>query len=325
MAAAARKLVPQPLPKKLLALEQEQKDLLKKVAATEKKLARLGRRAREAAAAVMSRVAPMMDELNALDIELHRLFQDLLKPKRALPKAQRAKVIEIYRELILSGQIPELPSGPPSDEDDPPVGAPSAPRAAASASAMKDVYRRLAIALHPDRAADEADRALRTEWMKEVTVAYGQGDLARLLELERVRGARPSTSAEDLDRRCAALTRANEELRAQLDSLEREVKAARRSPEVKLARGMSRSQQRNQVDPIDEMVEDTEADLMDLRVARDFVRDFRDGTITYKQFVAGPGADEDFVVPPGVPTIEFQLDLDLGGPARPESRRKKRK
>jgi hypothetical protein len=50
--------------------------------------------------------------------------------------------------------------------------------------ALQDVYRKLAIALHPDLEQDPAERARKTLLMQQVNVAYQQKDLLALLELQ---------------------------------------------------------------------------------------------------------------------------------------------
>lgn len=49
---------------------------------------------------------------------------------------------------------------------------------------LRDVYRKLASALHPDRGIDEADRNRRNELMQRVNAAYEGVDLLALLELQ---------------------------------------------------------------------------------------------------------------------------------------------
>jgi hypothetical protein len=63
----------------------------------------------------------------------------------------------------------------------------------AAALSLREIYRKLASALHPDRAADEADRAHRTAMMKRVNEANDAKDLLALfalqLEIEQVDAA----------------------------------------------------------------------------------------------------------------------------------------
>jgi len=67
--------------------------------------------------------------------------------------------------------------------------------------AVQEVYRALAMALHPDREQDPAERARKSELMREVNIAYEAKDLLRLLELqlrlERVDAMRVEVLAEE--------------------------------------------------------------------------------------------------------------------------------
>jgi hypothetical protein len=56
--------------------------------------------------------------------------------------------------------------------------------AEAASQNLREVYRKLATALHPDRAADEADRVLRTERMQRANQACEAGNLLGLLALQ---------------------------------------------------------------------------------------------------------------------------------------------
>lgn len=91
--------------------------------------------------------------------------------------------------------------------------------------ALQEVYRRLAIALHPDREQDPAERTRKTELMQQVNVAYERNDLLRLLELqlkvEQVDQAQIDGLAEDrLDRYNKLLDEQVRELRRELLEIE---------------------------------------------------------------------------------------------------------
>lgn len=49
---------------------------------------------------------------------------------------------------------------------------------------LREVYRKLASSLHPDREQDESELARKTELMQRVNIAYGNKDLLQLLELQ---------------------------------------------------------------------------------------------------------------------------------------------
>ena len=53
-----------------------------------------------------------------------------------------------------------------------------------ASQSLREVFRKLASALHPDRATDDADRASRTAMMQRVNQAYERNDLLALLELQ---------------------------------------------------------------------------------------------------------------------------------------------
>ncbi|QJW83393.1 hypothetical protein HK414_01895 [Ramlibacter terrae] len=53
-----------------------------------------------------------------------------------------------------------------------------------ASQSVRDVYRRLASALHPDREADAALRERKTAWMQQANQAYADGNLLALLELQ---------------------------------------------------------------------------------------------------------------------------------------------
>lgn len=109
----------------------------------------------------------------------------------------------------------------------------SAQRAAGPAArpaehSLRDLFRKLASALHPDRETDPVQRARKTTLMQQANVAYASGDLLSLLELQtkalapadfdagRVR----SLSAERIAHHSAALTAQLATLKADADRVE---------------------------------------------------------------------------------------------------------
>lgn len=91
--------------------------------------------------------------------------------------------------------------------------------------ALQEVYRKLAIALHPDREPDPEERARKTLLMQQINVAYEQKDLLQLLELqlrfEQLDEAQISTLAEErLDRYNRLLVEQAAQLKEELAELE---------------------------------------------------------------------------------------------------------
>ena len=57
-------------------------------------------------------------------------------------------------------------------------------KAAEAAQSLKDIYRKLSSALHPDREPDDAERIRKSALMAQVNKAYESGDLLKLLQLQ---------------------------------------------------------------------------------------------------------------------------------------------
>jgi hypothetical protein len=92
-----------------------------------------------------------------------------------------------------------------------------------ASQSVREVYRKLVSALHPDRASDEADRATRTAQMKRVNQAYDAKDLLALfalqLEIEQVDAAHLAQATAERARHY------NQVLAAQLADLQAEAQA----------------------------------------------------------------------------------------------------
>ncbi len=86
---------------------------------------------------------------------------------------------------------------------------------------LREIYRKLASALHPDREPDPGERARKTELMQSVNQAYEKKDLLRLLELqleiEHIDQAAINILSEE------RLTHYNKILKEQLGELENEI------------------------------------------------------------------------------------------------------
>jgi len=86
---------------------------------------------------------------------------------------------------------------------------------------LQEVYRKLAVALHPDLEQDPGERARKTELMQQVNIAYEAGDLLRLLELQlRLEQIDPNHASEVAEDR---LRHYNTILGQQLKELEMEL------------------------------------------------------------------------------------------------------
>lgn len=92
-----------------------------------------------------------------------------------------------------------------------------------ASQSVREVYRKLVSALHPDRASDEADRTARTAQMQRVNRAYDAKDLLALfalqLEIEQVDAAHLAQASAERARHY------NQVLAAQLAELQAEAQA----------------------------------------------------------------------------------------------------
>ena len=92
---------------------------------------------------------------------------------------------------------------------------------AESSKSIREIYRKLASALHPDRETDPQEQQRKTALMQRVNRAYEKGNLLQLLELQ--------LEIEQIDRRAidglseARLTRYNGILEEQLRELDQEI------------------------------------------------------------------------------------------------------
>ena len=160
---------------------------------------------------------------------------------------------------------------------------------------MRDLFRRLATAVHPDKAQDADSQEERTEAMKEVTRAYRDGDLARLIELEKVwlAGASqgPGNDEDETARRCSSLEQTNRELKRQLKELDAKMRELKRSAPAEFATALGLGGSHGDAQ-LSSLLSTLEHVVEALRETRTFVQSFVDGKITCAQFISGPGTQD---------------------------------
>jgi hypothetical protein len=291
---------------RLRHLQKERERLSRQVAKKKAELERAAERARHESDEMAAAIAPLAQKFETLRLELRALFDELLSAGRLSPKA-RKEVQKVIRALEEQGMLERSPEAPrqgkgetPWDESDEPdmsgeeafgsgpaesASSAYSKREVASAEtrgqtnqSVRDLFRRLARSLHPDRARHDAERERLTTIMKEVTSAYQDGDLARLLALEQAWAKDASIApVGDETQRCRELERLNRALRAQLATVNRELRQLRRSVEEG-ALDM----------PLEATIACAESELAALEAMRAFVGDFRDGKISLRRFVMGP-------------------------------------
>ena len=295
----------------LSALLRERSRLLKKIAAKRQELEQECETIRSTMQTLMSKMQGLVIERNQLVDEMHRLFDELLAEGR-LSKSARKKVSAVYQIIKESNDFEPLdfdtvahPANPethggfsePEANDTEPTSEPG-PAAASARHAggqpgndsLRGLFRRLTMALHPDRVQHEGEQKRRTDVMKEVTRAYEDGDFARLIEIEQqwMTGGNVDSATHNEAAKRAALERTVKELQSQLKAVTSEVRFVRASSPLRELFGSSRRRRVDGQGPIDAMVASANEDLERMRQMRDFVRAFSERKVSLAEFMRGP-------------------------------------
>lgn len=296
---------------RLDTLQQEHERLLREI--TKKRATRevVEREARDAASAVAAKVIPLREAYAATLVEIRAIFEGLLGERSHLNKRDKARVRRLYAR-ILPDLAQEFDADDPGrDEPDdssegrygPPWGNAGDAGGEAGYSATKpseknagllrSLFRKLAVALHPDKVQDPKEREKLTSVMKEVTHAYESGDVARLVEIDRTWLAQSPMPERDVDiaRRVTELLSANKELRRQLRALTAELKELKQSA-VGLSAPRRRGARANVQTEVDEMVSHIEREVSELAALRDFAQRFADGDVSITEFLLGPELED---------------------------------
>jgi hypothetical protein len=289
---------------RLEALQHEHERLLREI--TKKRASRevVEREARDAHSALAAKLMPLREAFNTTLRELKVIFDGLLGPHSHLNKRDKARVRRLYARILPDLAQESEPGDPSSDDSDsrrPPswgrdddaedggeAGYSASKPDEKKAGVLRALFRKLAVALHPDKVQDPKERDALTGIMKEVTRAYESGDVARLVEIDRTWLAQAPMPERELDvaRRIGEVLAANKELRRQLRSLTAELKELKQSvPSAPAKRGARKSSPRSEVD---EMIEQMERELTELRTLRDFAQSFADDEMEVSEFLLGP-------------------------------------
>ncbi len=300
-------------------LEERQKKVLTLIKRKRTELSNLTEQIQEIARSMLSHGQPIYEQAQQLDREIHELFQEILT-KRKLGKKSKLEIREVYEILQFSGRIsPQFdeddedfareeeaeaershPNGEDegffNDDDESQWGGHSpfeethSPRPSRD---MRKLFLKLADRFHPDKSADSEKREQYTEIMKEVNIAYKNGDFARLLEIEQQseREVDIETAQNDRDRQCKQLEQDIKILERQYEQLKDQVRQARNTPQGMMVKEY-RKAQREGTDLVEESLEEFEEELASLEELRDFIKDFRDKKITIKEFLRGPSRSQ---------------------------------
>ncbi|NER38791.1 MAG: J domain-containing protein [Oscillatoria sp. SIO1A7] len=306
---------------RLEQLEEEHQWLLKQIKRKRTELTNFLEQMRSIALEIVGRTQPIHQRLLEIDVEIHALFEEIFTTRK-LGKQSRKKIEEVYRMLQKIGAI-----SPKYDEDDEDLeedwnedgfgtereddsdfnfnfnsdgfdredNAPPDRENSNDSPDLKQMRRsflRLASIFHPDKVTNQDKKEDYEEIMKEVNRAYEEGDMARLLELERQYELDKSINLEnasstEVERQCDRLEMDNQMLKTQYDNIKSELRWMRRTPEGEMVKEY-RSLVREGFDPIQEMVSAAEHQIQEMEKIRNFVANFRDKKITIKEFLKGP-------------------------------------
>ena len=306
---------------RLQALEEEHQWLLKQIGRKRNELKKFLDQMRSLATEIFQRGQPLYEKLTDLDREIHALFDEILTARK-LGQQTKKRILGIYETLQLTGVIsPKFEDGDEEldelfgdeesegsseqsaqdffsggdsygrHDDGTELSPESSPKSPESRQ-IRRTFLRMAEIFHPDKVTDPETRMRHNEIMKEVNRAYKEGDIARLLEIERQHQMGDSFAVEgssesDLKRQCERVETNNELLKKQYENLKRELRSVRNTPEGEMVRA-SRACEKDGIDPIEQMLEEMKLQVQSTEKIYNFVRDFRDKKITVKEFLRGP-------------------------------------
>ena len=298
----------------LAGLEKEHQSLLKQIKKKRTELNNFVEKMRSLATEVFHRVSPNMKTMAELDAEIHALFAEILTTRK-MGKQTQKNIQSLYRSLQMGGVISYKPIEEEDDDDDEELDelfedndsqenhqrrrqfweaeqdseSPTVARTDESRK-IRQTFLRLAEIFHPDKVKDNETQMTHTEIMKEINKAYQDGDLARLLEIERkyeVGETIDNNSEDDLSRRCRNIEQHNQILKNQYEKLKQELRLAKNTPEGSMVADYKKAAKQG-VDCIELMLETIQSQTKIVAEIRDFVQDFKDKKITIKEFLAGP-------------------------------------
>jgi hypothetical protein len=298
----------------LAGLEKEHQFLLKQIKKKRTELNNFVEKMRSLATEVFHRVSPNMQTMAELDAEIHALFAEILNTRK-MGKQTQKNIQSLYRSLQMGGIISYKPIEEEDDDDDEELDelfedndsqenhqrrrqfweaeqdseSPTVARTDESRK-IRQTFLRLAEIFHPDKVKDNETQMTHTEIMKEINKAYQDGDLARLLEIERkyeVGETIDNNSEDDLSRRCKNIEQHNQILKNQYEKLKQELRLAKNTPEGSMVADYKKAAKQG-IDCIELMLETIQSQTKIVAEIRDFVQDFKDKKITIKEFLAGP-------------------------------------
>jgi len=325
-------------------LEEKHQWLLKQIKRKRSELKNFLDQMRSLATQIFQQASPLSEKLITIDAEIHLLFEEILTAKK-IRRTSLKDIKSVYHSLQLMGTISpkfdddsELEEGffdsssdgfnsesgydcsqhNKNDDNsyqgysDNPFREPQ--EKSSQSRQIRPTFLKLASLFHPDKVTDQEKQIHHNEVMKEVNRAYQEGDVARLLEIEKQHHLQEEIDLEkitksEIERLCLQREKDNQLLTTQYENLKRELRTARNTPEGLMVKDY-RACQKQDIDAIAEMILELESYVKYIESIRNFVQDFRDKKITIKEFLRGPIHDDEEMLEE---TLEIEmLEMILG-------------
>jgi hypothetical protein len=295
-------------------LEKQNQSILKQIKRKRTELNNFVERTRSLATEVVHRTTESFQKMAQLDQEIHTLFETIFNTRK-FGKQTLKKIQAVYHQLQFAGIISIKPDrshlGAEPNEEFAPMEEDFCAESAQShhqnqqwqaqettsfgartetQQKIRSTFLRLAEIFHPDKALDSETQKYHTEIMQEINIAYQEGDLARLLEIEsrqQVGEVVNLNNEDDLTRKCRHLEQQNQILQAQYENLKQELRLAKNTPQGAMV-SSSRKAKKQGIDAVSGMVEAIESQIQAISQIRDFVKDFQQQKLTIQEFLAGP-------------------------------------
>ena len=293
-------------------LTKENQKFLNQIEKNRTELDNLNNSIEEMSIQITQRSAPFRQKIWELDRQIHNVFKEIFAARK-LGKKSRKDIQTIYYNLQSDGLISPNSSSPNSSQFDADISESDNSQNSSDwhddqqrspQKSMEDIsklYReelkkirqiflRLAEVFHPDKVIDEAKREYCTEVMKEINQAYQNGDLAKLLAIEKQQDLSEiinRDSNDDLTRECAKIDAENAFLKSQLDNLKLQLKLTKNTPQGQITANFRRITKYGG-DPIGTALVEMEAQVEIIEQLHKLAVAFRDRRITIKEFLQGP-------------------------------------
>ncbi|MEK6719260.1 MAG: hypothetical protein AABZ33_01165 [Chloroflexota bacterium] len=181
---AERKVRQTPEAEHLAEQERLFSELTEQLATRETNLATLGSDFARFRAAYLIRFAPLYAELDRLEADIARILAERMHTEGPEADFARERAETAEARAAESGAAAEDVAAEPEALPEP-------------GPDLKALYRQVAKAVHPDLAADEHERARRTQLMAAASAAYAAGDEAALTRMLDGEAARPEAIVGD--------------------------------------------------------------------------------------------------------------------------------